>query len=268
MSEQMTVVAKLVKATQELGTFAADKHNPQGRYDYISADQVLGRIGKVLAANGVMVIPAITRTEHLEGQTGKGTKSYVCNIEFCMKITDGDGAVDMFWAGSGVDYGSPDKALYKAITSGHKYFLMKLFNVGIGNEDGEHEAADQSQAQQRPQPTRQTQRPPQTPTQHRNGAKQAPQEAPQQATDLPSLSADEAFGDMARRGDIQPETLERLNELGIAYYGDDWSDKLAQLCEHASGGEANSALDLYDSEAQVLIRGLEKRVGQKEQAAA
>lgn len=259
MSEQMTVVAKLVKATQELGTFAADKHNPQGRYDYISADQVLGRIGKVLAANGVMVIPAITRTEHLEGQTGKGTKSYVCNIEFCMKITDGDGAVDMFWAGSGVDYGSPDKALYKAITSGHKYFLMKLFNVGIGNEDGEHEAADQSQAQQRPQPTRQTQRPPRTPTQHRNGAQKP-------SADLPEMTADETFGEMGRRGDIQPATLERLNELGIAHYGDGWSDKLAQLCEHASGGEATSALDLYDSEAQVLIKGLEKRV--KAQAAA
>ena len=24
-------------------------------------------------------------------------------------------------------------------TAGHKYFLMKLFNVGVGNEDSEHE---------------------------------------------------------------------------------------------------------------------------------
>jgi hypothetical protein len=61
-----------------------------------------------------------------------------------MMITDGICALERPWYGHGVDYQSPDKATYKAITTGQKYFEMKLLHVSVGNPDGEHENMDET----------------------------------------------------------------------------------------------------------------------------
>jgi len=137
----MNLIQKLARASASLGTFQADKRNQQQKYDYISADQVLSRVGAALAAEGVMVIPAISE-EVMETVNPKPNQvRYDALVSLEMTITDGETTIVQQWLGRGSDYSVPDKALYKAITSGHKYFLMKLQNVGIGNEDGEHDEA-------------------------------------------------------------------------------------------------------------------------------
>lgn len=149
------IVSKLSKVVGALGSFAPDKTNTQQRYDYISADQVLSRVGVALAAEGIMIIPAISE-EAVELVNPKPNQTrYDATVALEMNITDGESSMVQQWVGRGSDYGVPDKALYKAITSGHKYFLMKLFNIGVGNDDGEHEESPQS-AQKK-----QTQKPPQ-----------------------------------------------------------------------------------------------------------
>jgi len=70
--------------------------------------------------------------------SGKGPR-YDAMVEFDFSVTDGATTVQEHWYGMGSDYSVPDKALYKAITSGHKYYLAKLLCVGAGNEDAEHE---------------------------------------------------------------------------------------------------------------------------------
>ena len=133
------LITKLAKAAAALGSFTTDKRNKQQNYDYISADQVLSRVGAALANEGIMVIPAITE-EVMETVNPKPNQTrYDVLVSLEMTITDGETELVSQWLGRGSDYSVPDKALYKAITSGHKYFLMKLFNVGVGNEDGEHE---------------------------------------------------------------------------------------------------------------------------------
>ena len=132
--------AKVATVSKAIGSLQPDKRNQQQKYDYISADKILERAGSEMAAVGLVVVPALVdeKIESVEYQTGKWR--YDCRVDFVMKLADSEGNTDeVVWFGRGSDYSVPDKAMYKAITSGHKYFLMKLFNVGVGNEDSEYE---------------------------------------------------------------------------------------------------------------------------------
>lgn len=135
-----TLVLKIARASIEAGKFTADKVNADQGYSYISADQVLSRAGQALALNGVIVVPNLIETAItvIERPNNKSPR-LDAHVRFSMIITDGEKEIAVPWDGFGTDYMTPDKAIYKAITSGHKYFLMKLLNIGVGNEDGEHE---------------------------------------------------------------------------------------------------------------------------------
>lgn len=99
------------------------------------------------------------------------------------------------------------------------------------------------------------------PTQPANGTPNAPHNGYTGSPLGADVSADEAFG-MDKRGDVSQATLKRLDELGREFYGAGWNAKIPELCEHASAGGTQRAADLYESEAQVLIRGIEKRMKQ------
>jgi len=137
-----TLAGKIAKASADLGNrLKADKKNTQGGgYMYISADKLIAEAGAVLAANGVAVFPSIIGYNVDGGESSGGKRNYIVTVNFMMAVSDGESSMDCPWMGAGVDYGAMDKALYKGITSGHKYFLAKLLNIGEGNEDGEHEA--------------------------------------------------------------------------------------------------------------------------------
>jgi len=141
LSERINNVMKEVKALE------ADKKHQQG-YGYISADKILARVGEAMANHGISIVPAcLEHTTHLHTYTdsyGKEKMLWQVDAQMEMSVSDTDGGEKTVkWTGSGVDYATPDKALYKAMTSGHKYFVMKLFMVGVGNEDGEHEAHEE-----------------------------------------------------------------------------------------------------------------------------
>lgn len=150
-----TLISKIASASIKVGALKPDKTNTQQSYDYISADKVLERAGDALAAAGVVIIPSIQSEACERVETGNGKSRFDSTVTFTMIVTDGETQLEMSWRGRGSDYSVPDKAMYKAITSGHKYFLMKLLNVGVGNEDGEHES-DPQQAPQRAQATKST----------------------------------------------------------------------------------------------------------------
>lgn len=153
-----TLESKIAAAAIEVGgALAPDKTNTQQNYDYISADKVLTIGGSKLANQGVVIFPNIIK-EHVETVDRANKKEreagilkhrYDARIKFKMIVTDGEEEMIVFWFGRGSDYNTPDKALYKAMTSGHKYFMMKLLNIGAGNEDGEHDPAPQASQRQR-----------------------------------------------------------------------------------------------------------------------
>lgn len=160
----MTLVSKISAASKDVGgKLTADKTNKDQGYDYLSADKILTVCGQALAGQGIALFPAITEMSaeavtYLKTWKGGSEEKtrYDARVQFLMKLSDGEDTQDLLWYGLGSDYAVPDKAVYKAITSGHKYFLMKLLNVGAGNEDDEHEASEEVKvikqpSQQRPQ---------------------------------------------------------------------------------------------------------------------
>lgn len=147
MTDNISLVQRLAKATAEVGgKLKADKRNGEQGYNYVSADKILSACGQALADNGVVVIPSIVHYDINIIDRGNGKSRYDATVDLVLKVTDGATSFEEPWYGMGSDYSVPDKALYKAITSGHKYFLSKLFCIGEGNEDGEHESEDGDKA--------------------------------------------------------------------------------------------------------------------------
>jgi hypothetical protein len=138
MSEK-TLAQKLALASLDLRGWQPDKRNQEAKYDYISADAVLHRAGEALGKQGLVVLPSMVNHGFDIGTTASGKPRFDAWVHFEFVITDGISNLNASWFGRGTDYGAVDKAVYKAVTSGHKYFLMKLLNIGVGNEDSEHE---------------------------------------------------------------------------------------------------------------------------------
>ncbi len=147
MTDNINLVQRLAKATAEVGgKLKADKRNAEQGYNYVSADKILAACGQALADNGIAVIPSIVKQEIKIIDRGNGKSRYDATVDLCLKVTDGATSFEEPWYGMGSDYSVPDKALYKAITSGHKYFLSKLFCIGEGNEDSEHDNGEDQPA--------------------------------------------------------------------------------------------------------------------------
>jgi hypothetical protein len=141
------LVKKIVKAALDVGgKLKADKKNKDQNYDYLSADKILAECGQALFNQGIAVLPEITSQEVTGGTTASGKQRFDCRVDFSFSISDGETVIERKWYGMGSDYSVPDKAMYKAITSGHKYFLMKLLCIGEGNEDSEHEGEGEKKA--------------------------------------------------------------------------------------------------------------------------
>lgn len=223
-----TLIAKIIAASLAVGALATDKTNTQQNYKYISADKILERAGDALAEAGVMVVPSITIESTDAAKTDKGGTRYDSLVHFAMVISDGESQLEMPWCGRGSDYATPDKALYKAITSGHKYFLMKLLNIGVGNEDGEHE------------------------------------NEPAQATEKPAEARKAAPKGVEPTHKISPEQAAIIAHLGQkAYPGEnEWADNMDKLAEWASQGARTKLGDLFELEAEKLIKALKKKVEQ------
>ena len=150
---KVNLVQRLAKATAEVGgKLKADKRNAEQNYSYVSADKILSACGQALADNGIVVIPSIVKQEitlvEYTNSYNKALRRYDATIDLVLKVTDGETEFDEPWFGMGSDYQTPDKALYKAITSGHKYFMSKLFCIGEGNEDSEHDEPEGQPAKQ------------------------------------------------------------------------------------------------------------------------
>lgn len=218
-----TLVAKITAASLKVGALATDKRNVQQNYDYISADKILERVGDALAKQGVVIFPSIVSEVTESVATGNGKSRYDCTVHFGMIVSDGETQIELPWCGKGSDYAVPDKALYKAITSGHKYFLMKLLNVGVGNEDSEHEVPDEPKQNQ--------------------------------------VATGDVVFNTPSKPRVTKTQVDELNVLGKNFYGEnEWKEQAPKLAYAVSKGATQELGELMASEAVKLIDGIKKKI--------
>lgn len=251
----MTLASKIAKASMQVGgALKADARNMEQKYNYISADKVLTVCGQALANHGIAVFPSVIAEVCDVTDRGNGKYRFDAAVTFHMHVADDDGELVLPWVGRGSDYSVPDKALYKALTSGHKYFLMKLLNIGEGNEDGEHEAPqidmagipeDSAGAMGAPVRT------------NGNGAKPKAKAAPASADHAGLVKQVNALGEAAW-SDWQDKRVALFEANGVDSTDKLSDDTLAKLIAKASQvlrDEMAAALEGFDPAGQVeLVR--------------
>lgn len=140
--DRKTFLKKWAKLREVMASFQWDKdgRNNFQKYKYITEAQYKRNFEKALQDVGLL-----WKMETLETVNHGliSDKMYLIEAKFRGLLIDPDtGEVEEFlFNGTGADNG--DKALYKAVTGGHKFFLASNFNVAEGNDpedDGEVEA--------------------------------------------------------------------------------------------------------------------------------
>jgi hypothetical protein len=67
---------------------------------------------------------------------------------------------------------------------------------------------------------------------------------------------------------VSEETLNRLNTLGADLYQDGWESKRAELAQTVSAGATSDPAQLAETEADMLLSGIEKKLHARNQSAA
>lgn len=185
--------ARIAAAIVELGDFIADKRNNDQGYNYLSADQILSRGAAALAKHGVIIFPSIGNIETRVTTTQNNKTRFDTRVTISFSVLSEDGARDSIWYGNGFDYSTEDKAINKAITNGHKYFMMSLLGIRPGPDDSE--SGEDGQAQQR-RPARPQAQPRPTAQPMGNGGHASTPAAPAR----PALTRDQAIAECAKVG--------------------------------------------------------------------
>ncbi len=132
-TEGLTFLQKLQKLQECMGGFAWEKDgiNRYQSYKYITEKQYKANFKKALKDAGL-----IWKVQQLEYQyiPEISDKMHMVICKFKGEIIDPETGEreEYIFFGSGADNG--DKALYKAVTGGHKFFLASNFNVAEDND--------------------------------------------------------------------------------------------------------------------------------------
>ena len=126
----MSVYSKVALIIRELGSITKDGENRFQGYNYVSAEAFLAHVRQPMAKHGLVCLPSLSSVEIIDG-------IYIVKFEFSLiDIDEPDNVVIQQWVhtipveakGSKGNY-TDDKAIGKAVTYAHRYFLMKLFLV-------------------------------------------------------------------------------------------------------------------------------------------
>jgi hypothetical protein len=139
------LVAKLARIMAAVESIPKRGKNTFHNYDYATEADIVATVRQKLAAENVMLFSAVDRIER-EAVGEKG--QVLTTIRMTFTFIDGEsGATLSFpWAGAGTD--KEDKGLYKAMTGGEKYFLLKTFLMPTGDDP----ERDEKQRLARPKP--------------------------------------------------------------------------------------------------------------------
>lgn len=165
--------AKVAKVMTAVRTLPKDGTNTFDRYNYITGDAVFERIGQAMASVNLAAIPSVVELTTEVGKSSNDKPMLRTVIHGQITLADGDTGETWTsdWYGEGADRG--DKSINKAMTAMMKYYLLRLFMVGSG-EDADEES---------PEVTKQ---PAQKPQQQRTNASNTPSHRQPEATTTPA----------------------------------------------------------------------------------
>jgi ERF superfamily len=137
---QLNLRQKLAEVRRRIGYVQKRGHNERYNYSYVTAADLAGSVGDVLAELGVVVIPSLEEISY-EPAAGRGEATRMARVIMAYTFADADTGEEVVAtaAGQGLDAG--DKGVYKAMTGALKYALLQLFLLATG-DDPEDERLD------------------------------------------------------------------------------------------------------------------------------
>ncbi len=137
---RLSLRQKLAEVRRRIGYVQKRGHNERFNYSYVTAADIAGSIGDILAELGVVVIPSLEEISY-ESAASRGGATPMARVimAYTFADVDSDEEVIATAAGQGLDAG--DKAPYKAMTGALKYALLQTFLLATG-DDPEDERVD------------------------------------------------------------------------------------------------------------------------------
>jgi hypothetical protein len=131
LRQKLAVVRRRIAYVQKRG------HNPRFNYNYVTAADIVGAVGDILAELGVVVVPRLESIAHEAMRPSGGGTEHVTHVVMSYSFVDVDTAeeITVKTAGEGLDSG--DKAPYKAMTGALKYALLQSFLLATGDDPEE-----------------------------------------------------------------------------------------------------------------------------------
>jgi hypothetical protein len=134
-----------VAATMAQDGIAKARRNQAQGYSFRGIDDVYNALGKVLAANGLVVLPRVLARECIERQTAKGSPLFYVTVEVEFDFVSAEDGSKHVVKTYGEAMDSADKATNKAMSAAYKYAAMQAFCIpteGDNDVDGHtHEVA-------------------------------------------------------------------------------------------------------------------------------
>jgi hypothetical protein len=132
---------KLAEVRRRIGYVQKRGHNERFNYSYVTAADIAGSVGDLLAELGVVVIPKLEEISYESAAVNRGDAIRMARVVMAYTFADVDSGEEIIAkvAGQGLDPG--DKAPYKAMTGALKYALLQSFLLATG-DDPEDERGD------------------------------------------------------------------------------------------------------------------------------
>ena len=133
-SVHLNLRQKLAEVRRRIGYVQKRGHNERYNYNYVTAADIAGAVGDILAELGVVVIPSLesSRTNRAHRAGPRATRIARVVMAYSFVDVDSGEEITVKVAGEGLDPG--DKAPYKAMTGALKYALLQSFLLATGDD--------------------------------------------------------------------------------------------------------------------------------------
>jgi len=134
MTGKAKLYAKLAKVMAAMERLPKEGYNQHFKYNFVTDATVADAIRKELGKQGVAFFAEITDVKQELAPTGKSIKTSVW-IDFTFACGETGETETKHWRAEALD--NQDKGINKAVTSAEKYFLLKTFVMGAGDDPDE-----------------------------------------------------------------------------------------------------------------------------------
>jgi len=133
MTETKGIAQKVAKVMTAVRKLSKDGDNKFDNYKYITGDQAFEKLGGAMAEAGLVALPTIIEvtTDTVPTKSGSQYRT-VIHGQITLADADSSDTWTSDWYGEGTDRG--DKSINKAMTAMMKYYLLRLFQIGSGDD--------------------------------------------------------------------------------------------------------------------------------------